>query len=323
MKYFMAPLEGITLCEYRKLHSMMFPGADAYYTPFIAPDTQGNFREKYLRELLPDNNEGIHLIPQLLVSRPEPFLITASKLKALGYDEVDLNVGCPSGTVFSKHKGSGMLADLDALDSFLYAVFSKADIGISIKTRMGVSGTSEFSRIAEIYAKYPIRRLVIHARCRDGYYDSEPDLDGFAAAFERFSFPVCYNGNIFSKSDLDVLREKVPRLECVMVGRGAIADPALIRTLQGGAKLSAAELRQFHDALLEALLRRGMAPVHVLSHMKELWYYMIHKFSGAGQLYKLLNKCTRLGDYSAAVNALFTSGDFDPERSFSGGRYRE
>ena len=108
MEYFVAPLEGITLCEYRKLHSRMFPGADAYYTPFIAPDTQGNFREKYLRELLPDNNEGIRLIPQLLVNRPEPFLITVSKLRDLGYNEVDLNAGCPSGTASGRTSGASV-----------------------------------------------------------------------------------------------------------------------------------------------------------------------------------------------------------------------
>ena len=323
MNYFIAPLEGITLCEYRRLHNRMFPGADAWYAPFIAPDTQGNFREKYLRELLPDNNEGIRLSPQLLVNRPEPFLITASKLKTLGYDEVNLNTGCPSGTVFSKHKGAGMLTDPGELDAFLDAVFSKTEIGISIKTRMGVSATSEFSKIAEIYEKYPLRRLVIHARCRDGYYDSVPDIEGFAAAFGSFPFPVCYNGNIFSKSDLDALILKIPDLENVMIGRGAIADPALVRTLKGGPKLSAPELRRFHDALLDALLSRGMAPDHVLSHMKELWYYMIHKFSGAGQLYKRINKSTRLNDYSSAVSALFSEGNFDPDRSFSGGRYRE
>ncbi len=323
MKYFMAPLEGITLCEYRKLHSTMFPGAEAYYTPFIAPDTQGNFREKYLRELLPDNNEGIKLVPQLLVNRPEPFLITVSKLKALGYNEVDLNTGCPSGTVFAKHKGSGMLTDLKELDSFLNTVFSQTEIAISIKTRMGVSDTAEFAGIAEIYAKYPLKQLVIHARCREGYYDSPPDIDGFAAIFEHMPFPVCYNGNIFSRSDLNALKEKVPGLELVMVGRGAIADPALIRTLLGGEKLRASELEQFHDALLEALLSRGMAPDHVLSHMKELWYYMIHKFSDAAQLYRSLNKTTRLGYYRSAVSELFSSGKFDPERSFSGGKYRE
>ena len=316
-------MEGITLCEFRKIHSIMFPGADAYYTPFIAPDTQGNFREKYLRELLPDNNAGIHLIPQLLVNKAEPFLITASKLKQLGYDEVDLNAGCPSGTVFSKHKGSGMLADLKALDQFLDRVFSESCVAVSIKTRMGVSDTAEFKEIAKIYGRYPLKRLVIHARCRDGFYDSVPDIDGFAAAIEGLPFPVCYNGNIFSEKDLNRLKEKVPGVESVMVGRGAVADPALIRTLRGGAKLTDTELRSFHDSMLNSLLDRGMAPGHVLSHMKELWYYMIHKFADADRQYRRINKSTRLGDYSDAVSELFSSGRFDADRYFAGGKYRE
>ena len=317
----MAPLEGITVCEYRRLHSRMFPGTDAYYTPFIAPDTKGNFREKYLRELLPDCNDGIKLIPQLLVNSAETFLVTAEKIRALGYNEVDLNIGCPSGTVFSKHKGAGMLADLQELDRILDRIFSGTDMAVSIKTRMGVSDTLDFSKIADIYAKYPLKRLVIHARAREGYYESAPDIYGFAAVLARFPFPVCYNGNIFSPADLERVKRIVPELPLLMVGRGAVADPALIRRLRGGADLSLEELHTFHDLLLETLREGGLSPNHTLDHMKELWYYWIHMFSGCWKPYKRLKKTPRLSEYAAAAEEIFRSGCFDPNRSFSGGRY--
>lgn len=323
MTVMFAPMEGITLSAFRKVHTALFPGTDAWMAPFIAPDGKGGFREKNLRELLPDNNTGIRLIPQLLVNRAEPFLITAARLREIGYDHVNLNTGCPSATVFSKHKGAGMLADPPALDRFLEEVFSGTDMKISIKTRMGVNSTREFPALMEVFRKYPLRMLIVHARHREGFYASPPDREGFLAGMENAPFPVCYNGNIFSPADLEELRQLAPALEQVMVGRGAVADPSLIRQLKGGERLRPEELLRFHDLLLETLLENGLSPDHALSHMKELWYYMIHMFSRSMKLYKQLNKTRRLPEYRDAVKALFESGYFDGNRGFSGGPYSE
>ena len=323
MEIYFAPLEGITLAAFRRVHSSLFPGTDAWFTPFIAPDSEGSYRGKILREILPENNPGIRLIPQLLVSRPEPFLLAAEAFRELGYSEVNLNTGCPSGTVFAKHKGAGMLADLPALDVFLDRVFSETDLNISIKTRMGIASTEEFPGIMDVFRKYPLQMLIVHARHREGYYESSPDISGFAAAAADAPFPVCYNGNIFSPADLKALKEKVPVLTLLMAGRGAVADPALIRRLKGGADLSLEELQTFHDTLLETLRVEGLAPNHTLSHMKELWYYWIHLFTGCGKLYKRLKKAPRLSEYNAVAEEIFRSGCFDASRSFSGGRYEE
>ena len=242
-----APMEGVTGAAYRRIHSAMFPGADSYYAPFIAPDSQGNFRLKHLRDILPDNNQGISLVPQILANSAEAFLAVARQLKELGYEEVNLNAGCPSGTVVSKHKGAGMLADPAALDAFLRRVFDEAPVKISVKTRMGLNSTEEFPSILEIYKRYPLSELIIHARDRAGMYQSRPDQEAFAWAFGGCPFPVCYNGNLFNAEHLRSLTEKVPGLERVMLGRGAAANPALFRVLRGGAPLERQELREFHD----------------------------------------------------------------------------
>ena len=151
-----APMEGVTGASYRRIHSEMFPGADRYYAPFIAPDSQGNFRLKHLRDVLPDSNRGISLVPQILANSPEAFLSVAGQLRELGYEEVNLNAGCPSGTVVAKHKGAGMLSDLNTLDAFLDRVFSAAPVSVSVKTRMGMNSTHEFPAILEVYKRYPL-----------------------------------------------------------------------------------------------------------------------------------------------------------------------
>ena len=313
-----APMEGVTGASYRRIHSEMFPGADRYYAPFIAPDSQGNFRLKHLRDVLPDNNRGIALVPQILANSPEAFLAVARQLRELGYEEVNLNAGCPSGTVVSKHKGAGMLADPAALDAFLRRVFDEAPVKISVKTRMGLNSTEEFPSILEIYKRYPLSELIIHARDRAGMYQSRPDQEAFAWAFGGCPFPVCYNGNLFNAEHLRSLTEKVPGLERVMLGRGAAANPALFRVLRGGAPLERQELREFHDRLLADALSSGLSDHYAMARMKELWYYMIHMFPDSARAYKALNKSRCLSDYRSAAETIFSSCPFDPDTGFHG-----
>lgn len=235
----------------------------------------------------------------------------------MGYREVNLNAGCPSGTVVPKHKGAGMLADLDSLDRFLEEVFSHCPIRVSVKTRMGLDGTAEFPAILERYNKYPLSLLIIHARDREGMYRSEPDLAGFAAAFPASRAPVCYNGNIFTPASLTAVKETVPGLEAVMVGRGAAANPALIRQLKGGPALEAEELREFLDRLLDSFLAAGMGEKFALARLKELWYYVIALFPGSEGA-RRINKARSAADYREAVAALFASGRFSAQAHFGG-----
>lgn len=307
MKLSFAPMEGVTYSIYRRLHSVFFPGADEYFAPFIAPDSTGMFKLGSLRDILPENNSGIKLIPQLLCSSPEPFIAAAKKLEDMGYGEVNLNAGCPSGTVVSKHKGAGMLSDPDALDRFLDAVFSRCPLRISIKTRMGISDTNEFPAILAVYNRYPLSELIVHARHRAGMYRTEPDRTAFADAVPKCRFPVVYNGNIFTQKDMDDILSLCPGLSGVMLGRGAAANPALFRQLRGGSALTAAEAEGFHNRLLEEYLAAGLAPNFAVSRMKELWFYMLCLYPDAERDGKSILKSRSLSDYRSAVSHFFSN----------------
>ena len=317
MLYSFAPMEGVTSHLYRRVHSRMFPGADLYYAPFIAPDGGGKFKAGGRRDILPENNRDLELIPQVLCNTPEAFLAVARELAAMGYGEVNLNAGCPSGTVVPKHKGAGMLVDLRSLDDFLAEVFSRCPIAVSVKTRLGLESTEEFPAILEIYNKYPLSRLIIHARDRAGMYKSTPDLAAFAAAFKNSRAPVCYNGNLFDAASLAAVTDQVPGLKQVMAGRGAAANPALFRQLRGGKALEAEELREFLARLLEVFLADGLGERYALARLKELWYYVIHMFPGSEGT-KRINKALTVADYRSAVDALFASGAFSPAGHFEG-----
>lgn len=309
-----APMEGLTGADYRRVHRAMFPGVDRYYAPFVSPDTAGNLKRRQLEELRREADTG--LVPQLLASEAGAFLAAARSLADLGFTEINLNLGCPSGTVTAKRKGAGLLAEPDALCRLLDGIFASPPAKISVKTRMGWASTEEFAALLEIYRRYPLSELIVHARDRAGMYRSAPDAAGVAPVLTGSPFPVCYNGDIFSPAQLERVARQLPGLERVMLGRGAVADPALFRVLRGGAPLRAEELRAFLDALLDAALASGLSPLFALNRLKELWYYLRCKFPGGEKPLKALLKSRRIEDYREALDALFDGGFFDPGACF-------
>ena len=308
-----APLEGITGADFRRLHAQMFGGADRYYTPFIAPDPSGCLKVSRLRDLLPENNENLPLVPQILANSADAFLETARQLQDLGYGEVNLNVGCPSGTVVSKHKGAALLAEPEALRRLLDGIYARAPMPVSVKTRLGFSSTDEFPALLEIYNDYPIAELTVHARDRAGQYKSVPDREMLRWALSNSRAPVCANGNLFRPADLAVLGD----CERFMLGRGAVMNPALFREIRGGRGLGREELHDFAAALRE-LSRERLSAAHTLAWLKELWYYWKWLFPDEKKLLKAIFKARELDDYVQAASAIFRDGEFVPDARFQG-----
>lgn len=307
-----APMEGVTGAAFRRVHRRLFPQADRYYAPFLAPDAQGRCKQSHWRALLPEANSGLPLVPQILTNSAEAFLGASRALAELGYPEVNLNAGCPSGTVVSKRKGAGMLGDPAALDAFLDTVFAHAPVAVSVKTRLGLRSAAEFPALLGVYRRYPLAELIVHTRDREGMYRSACDHAAFAEALAGAPWPACWNGDVFSAADEAALRREFPALERVMLGRGAVTNPALFREIGGGAPLCREELRAFHDALLEELLAEGLPPVFVPPRMKELWYYWASLFPEGEKLLKAMKKSRDLPAYRAAAAAIFDQAAFDP-----------
>ena len=316
-----APMEGVTRAVVRRRHHEMFGGIDRYFTPFLAPSADGVFSEKELREVLPAACAGVPTVPQLLAGRAEHFLWAAKLMKELGYEEVNLNLGCPSGTVVAKHKGSGMLADVAALDGFLNDIFEGLqgeNLKISVKTRIGLEDKDNWPALMAVFNRYPICDLTIHPRLRRQFYKGKPDLDAFAVGLEMAQMPICYNGDVFSRADGESLKARFPAVDNLMLGRGLIANPALARELRGGEPLAGAELRQFHDGLLEDYCACILGEVNVLHKMKELWNYWACLFPEDKKGLKEVRKAKRLSDYRSAAAAVLASepaenGAYSPE----------
>lgn len=309
MKYYLAPLEGITTYVYRNAYHKYFRKMDKYFTPFIVPHKDKRFNTRELKELSPEHNKDLVVVPQLLTNNAEDFLKTANDIAIMGYKEINLNLGCPSKTVVTKKKGSGFLAFPEELDRFLEEIFSKAGFKISIKTRIGKDSPDEFYRLLEIYNKYPIEELTIHPRIQTDYYNNTPNLDRFEVAYKESKNQLCYNGDIYSKETYDAFMTRFPNVESVMLGRGVIHNPGLVNWINNEKTLSNEVLRAFHDTILEEYIRISSGDRNVLFKMKELWFYMISLFDDAEKIAKKIKKTERLKEYETIINTLFTTCD--------------
>lgn len=292
MRMDFAPMEGVTGAIYRRLHHAFFSGVDRYFIPFLAPSADFRFTGKVLSRLDAGRLPEFTAVPQLLTRNAEDFNRAAEKLAELGFSEVNLNLGCPSGTVVSKGKGAGFLADPDGLDAFLEQIFRAPPLPISVKTRLGMERTEEFPRLLEIYNRYPLRELIVHPRTRSEFYRGDVHMDMFAYALEHSRSRLCYNGDLVAAEDCRRMEAAYPNLSGLMIGRGLAADPALGEKVLGG-HLERERLRRFHDALCQAMAEAYGGWNAVLPRMKEQWFYLLHSFDNTEKAAKKLRKATK------------------------------
>jgi tRNA-dihydrouridine synthase len=305
MKFYLAPMEGLTGYIYRNAHNTFFNNIDKHFSPFISANQCGSLKSRELNDILPENNQGLILIPQILTNNAKDFIHITKKIKLLGYNEVNLNLGCPSKTVVSKNKGSGFLAKTKELDIFLEEIYSQLDVKISVKTRIGKEQPEEFYELMEIYNKYPMEELIIHPRTQTDYYKNRPNLKIFREAVDVSKNPVCYNGDIFTVEDYKKFTVDFPGISSVMFGRGVLANPGLTRDIKSSIKLEKAILKEFHDKLYSDYKEILYGDLNVLFKMKGLWFYMATVFSNNEKYLKKIRKAVKVHDYDDAVSSLF------------------
>ena len=301
----LAPLEGITTWLFRRTHARMFGGADRYFTPFFSPAAEHILTKKELRDLAPEQNAGVPTVPQVMTRRAEDFLWAAERMAELGYGEVNLNLGCPSGTVTAKGKGAGFLLRPDELDAFLDAVFSRVCLPVSVKTRIGYRDAAELPRLLEIFRRYPICELIVHPRLREEFYRGPVHLDAFAQALADSPVPVVYNGDLKKPEDVSDILRRFPAVSGVMIGRGAAADPALPRRLRGGPAAGREELQAFTRTLYDGYRSAYGSAGPAAQRMKELWFYLIERFDGGEKYAKKMRRVKAPEEYERLESGIF------------------
>lgn len=312
MQFYLAPMEAVTGFVYRNVYHTMFGDMDKYFAPFITPTQKKILKTRERKDVAPENNIGMYTVPQILTNQSEQMLETCDFLAERGYKEVNINLGCPAATVVTKCKGSGLLGQPERLEVFLEEVFARNEtlpeaerFEISVKTRIGIANASEFQRILEIYNRFPMKEVIIHPRVREDFYNGRPDWEAFADALASCVHPVCYNGDIWTAGDYTELTERFPHLERVMMGRGVVANPGLVREIKTGQKITKEELCAYHDALYDAYLSDLGAEKDVLFKMKELWFYLSRNFEDTKKVSHMIHKTKKPEDYKEAVREAF------------------
>ena len=305
MKFYLAPMEGITGYIYRNAYHHVFHNIDRYYTPFLAPNKHAAFTSRETNDILPEHNAGMRVIPQILTNRADYFIRTAKELQQMGYDEVNLNLGCPSATVVTKGKGAGFLGVPDQLEHFLEAIYGAVPVDISIKTRIGIADAGEFSELLDLFQQFPVKELIIHPRVQKAMYNGKPDWTAFRLAVEESRHPLCYNGDLVTVADYENFCATFPQINAVMLGRGILRNPGLIGEIQGGAPASKQTLKQFHDEILNGYREAFSGDQPVLFKMKELWVYLLPLLDPEQRYAKKIRKVDKISAYEQLVAPLF------------------
>lgn len=302
---YFAPLEGITGHVYRDAHRKYFGNIDKYFIPFLVTNQTGKLKSKELKDILPENNQGIYAVPQILSNNAKQFIMMAEFLEGYGYKEININLGCPARTVVTKKRGSGFLAFPEELDRFLEEVYDGIRVKLSVKTRIGLDSPEEFEELLKIYNQYPIEELIIHPRVQKDFYKNTPNWDMFEQAVKESKNPVCYNGDINTTGDLAKLQQRFPDISCIMLGRGLLRNPGFADEIQEGKALDKNVLKAFHDELCAGYEQAVSGDRNVLFKMKEVWFYMGQKFEDSEKYVKAIRKSNRLWEYYEAVEKLF------------------
>ena len=306
VKYYMAPLESVTTWIYRQAHAKIYGRLDKYFIPFLEPHEKRDFKTRELQEILPEHNENIYAVPQILTNRSEGFIKLAKALKDWGYEEINLNLGCPSKTVVTKGKGSGFLAKPEELERFLTEIFDSlsGEVKISVKTRIGKEDPEEFPVLLKLFNKYPMEELIIHPRVQKDGYGNVPRLELYELAEKQSVNPLCYNGDIYTREQIRNFAERFPGTERLMFGRGFLRDPGLLYNEGKDSKDIFEKFWAFHDLVYEGYQERNMGDRNVLFKMKELWSYQVYQFSEPERLFKTFKKMQDCNEYEQMIRNL-------------------
>lgn len=307
-KFYLAPLQSFTDFAYRKSYHRLFGGFEAYYIPYIAAGSGDKIRNSQLRDLQPEHNEGIPVVPQILCANPDELISLAKRVEDFGYKKVNLNMGCPYPMATNRGRGAALLEKPDQLKAILDTLFEQYQFDVSVKFRAGMSDDHAVFKLIDLLKSYPITQYTFHPRTAVQLYKGEADRQLFAEFSREFGQPLVYNGDIQTAADLEEIRELVPSQTDWMIGRGVLTNPFLLTELRGEELTPERknELKQqFHQAFFDEYRAIFSDDGQVLMKMKGFWTYFAESFSNPHKAFKLVKKASSMPKYDAAIATIF------------------
>ena len=300
-----APLQGYTDAIYRTMHNKVFGGINCYYSPFIRLE-KGEVRQKDIKDILPENNENINLVPQIIVNSNEEFLKLTESVCNLGYKRIDINMGCPFPLQTKKGRGAAILQNTKHLENIVESINSINDIDFSIKMRLGMDSAEDAKGALEIINKAKLHHLTIHPRIAKQQYKGEIDYQTFDYIYQNCLHPIIYNGDILSQEDIYNIINIYPKIEGIMIGRGLLAKPYIAMELNKTIRLSVSErlsmIMKLHDAIYDHYSSVMQGEHQLLLKMKTFWEYLDEEIGK--KPYKAIKKSVNIKKYELAIRLI-------------------
>ena len=307
-----SPLQGFTDFRFRNAFHRYFGGIDTFFSPYIKLNGKLVIKGSYERDILPENNSTIEVIPQIITNDAEEFLFVANYVQQLGYKELNWNLGCPYPMVAKCGMGSGLISNTSQIEHILKRVHNETDIIVSMKMRMGYENPTEILDVFPILEQYPIKNIAIHARIGKQLYKGGVDLDSFQKCLDTSKQKIYYNGDITSVEKFRMMQERFPSIDHWMIGRGLIADPFLPSMIKNNTteypKNKLEIFEAFHDTIYQEYDAYLSGPTPIRMKMLGFWEYFSESFSNPQKTFKKIKKAGNSRNYEAAVKEIFKNG---------------
>ena len=304
MQLYLAPLQGLTDWIFRESFTQHMGAFEKTFTPFVRVQNEEFYRPNQCNDLLPKNNTFQKPVPQFLGNNAKSFQLFEDLCLENGYDEVNINMGCPYPMVTGKRMGAGFLAVPAEVEKFLAEVFATTQLKISVKSRLGQENFEDFEKLIPVFNHFPLEEIIIHPRVGKQQYKGDVNLEAFVNYAAQLQHPICYNGDISSVADIDELQKLAPQIDRFMIGRGILQHPFLlaeIRHQELSQKEKVKMLRDFHLSLIEYSKQKYSGDLHFLKRFEEFWEYHAQGFENGRKIYKQVKKCKTLAGYEAIV----------------------
>lgn len=304
-KILLAPIQGITDYQFRNTLNKFFEGVDSMYSPYLRVDKDMKLKNSKVKDVLPEYNKTINLVPQIMTNKPEEFIYMSKFLFDKGYGHINWNLGCPFAMVTNCELGAGLLPHHNKIEDILEKVFPVIPVKLSIKMRIGLENEKDIFNILPILDKFPILEIIIHPRTGKQMYKGQVNTDIFEKCLDITKHNICYNGDINTLEDYSNLSCRYKTVNSWMLGRGLVANPFLAMQInQNDKKFPENKMdifKNFHDELCEQYLSNLSGPSHLLNKMRIFWEYFSLSFSNSHKVYKRVKKATSISKYRTAV----------------------
>ena len=302
-------MQGFTDFVYRKAYSEIFQGIDAFFIPYISVKNN-QILKKYEKEIHPENNPQIRVIPQVLAGSADEMLFLSKILEDKGYKEINLNLGCPYPMVTNREKGAGLLPHPDKVQKLLSSFFEKSNLRLSVKLRAGLQSANEIEQIIPVLNQFPLTEVILHPRIAKQLYDGEILNSAFQFAQQNLKHKLVYNGSIVLVDDFTACRQKFPEIDNFMLGRGILMNPFLpaeIKNMDISSKEKPEKLKEFHQLVFKYYSESMDNEGNVLNKMKQFWIYFSYNFNNQRKTFKAIKKASTMNRFKHEIHQIFAN----------------